>query len=51
METMDCSLEELRKLQKKAFKEFYARPMYLLRQSRMDGPIIFKTALAILKDI
>ncbi|MDD1774756.1 MAG: B12-binding domain-containing radical SAM protein [Methanobacterium sp.] len=51
METVDCSLEELRKLQKKAFKEFYARPMYLIRQSWMDGPIIFKTALAILKDI
>jgi len=51
METVDCSLEELRKLQKKAFKEFYARPMYLLRQSWMDGPIILKTALAILKDV
>lgn len=51
METVDCSLDELRKLQKKAFKEFYARPMYLLKQSWMDGPILFKTALAILKDV
>lgn len=51
IETVDCSLEEVRKLQKKAFKEFYSRPMYLLRQSWMDGPILFKTALAILKDI
>ena len=51
METVDCSLEELGKLQRKAFKEFYARPMYLLRQSWMDGPIIFKTAFSILKNI
>lgn len=50
METVDCSLDELKKLQKKAFKEFYARPVYLLKQSWMDGPILFKTALAILKD-
>ena len=50
METVDCSLEELKKLQKKAFRSFYARPMYLLRQSWMDGPILFKTAMAILKD-
>lgn len=51
IETVDCSLEEVRKLQKRAFKEFYSRPMYLLKQSWMDGPILFKTALAILKDI
>jgi anaerobic magnesium-protoporphyrin IX monomethyl ester cyclase len=51
IETVDCSLDELKKLQKRAFKEFYARPLYLLRQSWMDGPIIFKTALAILKEI
>ncbi len=29
----------------------YARPLYLLKQARMDGPILFKTALAILKDV
>lgn len=51
METMDCSLEELKKLQKKAFRDFYARPLYLLRQTWMDGPILFKTALAILRDV
>ncbi len=50
IETVDCSLDELKKLQKRAFKEFYARPIYLLKQSWMDGPIIFKTALSILKD-
>ncbi|MCE5215130.1 MAG: B12-binding domain-containing radical SAM protein [Methanobacterium sp.] len=51
IETVDCSLDELKKLQKRAFKEFYARPIYLLKQSWMDGPIIFKTALTILKEI
>ena len=51
IETVDCSLDELKKLQKKAFKEFYARPLYLLKQTWMDGPILFKTALAILKDV
>ncbi|MGA2677096.1 MAG: B12-binding domain-containing radical SAM protein [Methanobacterium sp.] len=51
METVDCSLEELKKLQKKAFRDFYARPLYLLRQSWMDGPIVFKAAVSILRDI
>lgn len=50
LETVDCSLYELKKLQKKAFKEFYSRPIYLLKQSRMDGLIIFKTAFAILRE-
>lgn len=50
IETVDCSLDELRKLQKKAFRQFYARPLYILKQTRMDGPVLFKTALAILKE-
>lgn len=50
LETVDCSLQELKKLQKRAFREFYVRPIYLIKQSRMDGPIIFKTALSILKE-
>jgi radical SAM superfamily enzyme YgiQ (UPF0313 family) len=51
LETMDCSLEELRKLQRKAFREFYLRPGYILRQTRMDGGIILKTIFAMLKDV
>ncbi len=51
LETVDCSLEELKRLQKKAFRDFYARPLYLIRQARMDGPIILKTAAAILREI
>jgi len=51
LETVDCSLEELRKLQKKAFKEFYLRPRYILRQTRMDGPIILKTIASIVRGV
>jgi len=51
LETVDCSLEELKKLQKKAFKEFYLRPSYIIRQTRMDGPIIIKTIASIVKCI
>ncbi len=51
LETVDCSLEELKKLQKKAFKEFYLRPRYILRQTRMDGPIIIKTIASIVKGV
>ena len=49
LETVDCSLEELKKLQKKAFKEFYLRPSYILKQTWMDGPIIIKTIASIVK--
>jgi radical SAM superfamily enzyme YgiQ (UPF0313 family) len=51
LETVDCSLEELKKLQKKAFKEFYLRPSYIIRQTRMDGPIIIKTIASIVKGV
>ncbi len=51
LETVDCSLEELRKLQKKAFTEFYLRPRYILRQTRMDGPIILKTIASIVRGV
>lgn len=51
IETVDCSLNELKKLQKKAFRDFYARPLYLIRQTWMDGPILFKAALSMLKEV
>lgn len=51
LETVDCSLEELKKLQKKAFKEFYLRPTYIARQTWMDGPIILKTIASIVKGV
>lgn len=51
LETMDCSLDELKKLQRKAFREFYLRPGYILRQSWMDGGILLKTIFVMLKDV
>ena len=51
LETVDCSLEELKKLQKTAFKKFYFRPVYLIRQVIMDGPILLKTIAGVLRNI
>jgi radical SAM superfamily enzyme YgiQ (UPF0313 family) len=51
LETVDLSLEELKKLQKKAFKEFYLRPSYIARQTWIDGPIILKTIASIVKGV
>lgn len=51
IDTMDCSLEELKNLQRKAFRSFYLRPSYLLRQSRKDGFVMIKTAAAIVKEV
>ncbi|PKL67420.1 MAG: B12-binding domain-containing radical SAM protein [Methanobacteriales archaeon HGW-Methanobacteriales-1] len=51
LETMDCSLEELKKLQKKAFRSFYLRPNYLINQARKDGFVLIKTAAAIVKEV
>ncbi len=51
LETVDCSLDELRKLQATAFKKFYLRPSYLLRQVMMDGPILIKTIFGVVRNI
>lgn len=51
LETLDCSREELKKLQKKAFRQFYLRPGYIIRQTMMDGPILLKTIPAIIKSV
>lgn len=51
LETVDCSLEELKALQKKAFKDFYLRPGYIVRQAWMDGFILIKTVGAMIKDV
>ncbi len=51
LETVDCSLDELKKLQKNAFKEFYLRPSYIARRTWMDGPIILKTIASIIKGV
>lgn len=51
LETVDCSLDELKKMQKKAFRQFYLRPLYLLKQVRMDGPILLKTVASMIKEV
>lgn len=51
LETVDCSLEELKSLQKKAFRDFYLRPTYIIRQAWMDGFVLIKTVGAMMKDV
>lgn len=51
LETVDCSLDELKKMQTKAFRQFYLRPVYLMKQVRMDGPILLKTVAAMMKEV
>lgn len=51
MDTVDCSLEELKKMQYKAFRNFYLRPSYILRQAWMDGPILIRTIMGVIKEV
>ena len=49
LETIDCSKEDLRKIQIMAYIKFYFRPHYLIKQLSIDGPIFIKTFIGILK--
>lgn len=51
LNTLDCSLEDLKKLQRRAFRSFYLRPSYLIKQSQIDGFMLLKTAAAIIKEV
>ena len=51
IDTMECSLEELKKIQSKAFRKFYLRPRYIFSQVWMDGPILLKTLVAIIRKV
>ena len=51
LQTVDCTNEELRKIQKKAFLKFYLRPNYLIKQVSQDGFILFKTVIGVSKQI
>jgi len=51
LETVDCSKEELRKIQRKAFLTFYLRPGYLIKQASKDGMILLKTIFGVTKQI
>ena len=51
LETINCSSEELRSMQKKAFIKFYLRPNYLIRQVSQDGFILFKTIFGVFRQL
>lgn len=51
LETIDCSSQELRSIQKMAFIKFYLRPNYLLRQVSQDGTVLLKTIFGVAKQI
>ena len=51
LKTIDCSKEELRKIQTMAFIKFYLRPNYLIQQVAQDGFILVKTILGITKQM
>ena len=51
LETIDCSSNELRSIQKKAFLKFYLRPNYLARQVSQDGLILLKTIFGVARQI
>lgn len=49
LETTDCSLNDMRKIQAKAFMKFYLRPHYIIRQFLQDGPYLLKTIFGVIK--
>lgn len=51
LETVECSLDELRKYQAMAFRKFYLRPGYLIRQIIMDGPVLLKTMVGVFRQV
>lgn len=51
LQTVDCTSEDLRNLQKKAFIGFYLRPGYLARQASQDGTVLLKTILGVAKQL
>lgn len=48
METVDCSLKDLRRIQAMAFIKFYLRPHYLIREAILDGSYFVKTVLGVI---
>ncbi len=51
LDTMECSLDELRKIQGRAFRKFYLRPRYIFSQVWMDGPMLLKTIVGVIKNV
>ncbi|OWT32790.1 B12-binding domain-containing radical SAM protein [Methanobrevibacter sp. 87.7] len=51
LDTIDCSVKDLRKIQAKAFIKFYLRPHYLIREFLIDGPMVLKTFYGVIKQV
>lgn len=51
IDTIECSLEDLRKYQTIAFCKFYLRPTYLIRQLIIDGPMLLKTIWGVFRHV
>ncbi len=51
LETIDCSKDDLRSIQKKAFIKFYIRPGYLISQTRQDGMVLVKTIFGVIRQM
>ena len=51
LETIDCSKDDLRSIQKKAFLRFYINPRYLISQTRQDGMVLVKTIFGVIKQL
>lgn len=49
LETVDCSIEDLRKIQTKAFIKFYLRPGYIISQVRQDGVVLLQAMWGVIK--
>ena len=51
LETIDCSKDDLRSIQKKAFIKFYIRPGDLISQTRQDGMVLVKTIFGVIRQM
>lgn len=51
LDTIDCSKDDLRKIQAKAFIRFYLRPQYLFKEFLIDGPMLLKTFAGVIKQV
>ena len=49
LETVDCSMKDLRRLQTMAFIKFYLRPGYIISQVRQDGMALLKAIGGVIK--
>ena len=51
LKTVDCSKKDLRRIQAIAYIKFYLRPIYLLKQVKLDGVVLLKTVFGVLRQL